>query len=125
MVAHTFNPRIWETKADSSHEFKATMGYKRSKQKQIQVVVAHAFNPSTRGECKTGGDRGSGLSFQSPSLGRGKTSLAIGRFAFLIFNLNPNFCLWVFITHATMLCFLRIFPRQIRALLSVTVFPVE
>ena len=46
-------------------EFKATLGYTRSMQKQIQVVLAHVFNPHTReshafnhsnkGKYKTGG----------------------------------------------------------------------
>ena len=29
-------------------EFKATLGYTKSTQKEIQVVVAHTFNPSPR-----------------------------------------------------------------------------
>ena len=67
-------------------EFKDTLGYTRSRQKQIQVVVAHtfnpstmeshAFNPSTKGEYKTRRQRlRLRLSLQSPSLGRCKTSL--------------------------------------------------
>ena len=31
-------------------EFKATLGYTRSIQKQIQVIVPHTFNASTRGD---------------------------------------------------------------------------
>ena len=68
-------------------EFKATLGHIRSVQKQIQVVVAqtfnhspresHAFNPSTKGEYKTGGNRGSGLSLQSPRLEDFSSGLAV------------------------------------------------
>ena len=43
-------------------EFKATLGYTRSLQKQIQVVVAHTshpstreFNPNTKGDYKAQG----------------------------------------------------------------------
>ena len=82
-------------------EFKATLGYIRSIQKQIQVVVAHtfnpstreshAFNPSTKGEQKAGGDRGSGLSLQSPSLGRGKTALVAWLLCFSDLQLEPYY----------------------------------
>ena len=37
------------------------------------------------------------------SFGRGKNSLVAGCFDFLIFSLNPNICLWIFIIHATIL----------------------
>ena len=36
-------------------------------------------------------------------LGRGKSSLVVGCFAFLIFSPNPNICLWVFIICAALL----------------------
>ena len=57
-------------------------------QKQIQVVVAHTFNLSTKGEYEMGGDQGSGLSLQSPSLGRGKTFLVAWLFCFS--DLHPE-----------------------------------
>ena len=72
VVAHTFNPTIWEAEADGSlndhdhpglhkinaetdpggdvHTFNPTMR------------ESHAFNPSPRGEYKKGGNKGSGLS---------------------------------------------------------------
>lgn len=68
-------------------EFQGNLGYKRSMQKEIQVVVAHTinlstteshtFHSSTRGEYMMGGNKGSGLSLQSPSLDSGKMSLVV------------------------------------------------
>lgn len=64
---------------------KAIVGYKRSKQKHIHLVVAYTFNPSTRdlhilnpstrGKYKMGGDRELGFNLQLPNLGEGKSSL--------------------------------------------------
>ena len=80
-MAHTFNPGFGRQRQMDFYEFKASLGYTRSMQKQMQVVAAHTFNPSigesypfnssTKGLYKMGGDRGSGLSLQLLSVGRG------------------------------------------------------
>ena len=60
--------------------------------------MVHTFNPSTREEYKAGWDRNSLSSVWR--FHRGKSSLVLSCFAFLIFRLNPSICLWVFIIHA-------------------------
>ena len=91
-------------------ELKATLGYTRSMQKHIQLVMAHTLNPSpreshtfkhsTRGNINwEERERLSLLSLQSPSLGRGKTSLVVWLLCFLGFWVEPQFlfCLRVFL----------------------------
>ena len=94
-------------------ELKATLGYTRSMQKHIQLVMAHTFNPSpreshtfkpsTRGKINwEEREKLSLLSLQSPSHGRGKTSLVFWLLCFLGFLVEPQFlfCLGVFLIYA-------------------------
>lgn len=50
------------------------------------------------------------LVLRLPSLDRGKISL-VAWLLCLFFGLNPNFCLWVFIIHATQLLLLSVGPE--------------
>ena len=71
-------------------EFKVTLDT-TPVQKHIQAVEAHFFDPSTKGEYKTGEDRGSELSLQLPSLGRGEISPVVRLFCFSDLQLEPQY----------------------------------
>ena len=64
VVAHTFNPNTRES---------------------------HAFKPSTKRKNKMGGDKGSGLSLQLPSLDRSKMSLVTWLICFSSLQLKPQY----------------------------------
>lgn len=93
------------------HKFKSILGCTRSIQKQIHVVGVHTSNPSTRelyafNFSTKGKMRQKDTEVQSsfctfPALVEVRVFYWIGCFAFLIFNLNLNICLWVFTIHAT------------------------
>ena len=69
--------------------------------------MVHAFNPVLERNIRqeeTGAQSQSAVALRTglPNFDRGKNSLEVDCFVFLIFSLNPNIWLWVFIIYATL-----------------------